>query len=325
MCLLITQPAGTTFDYNFLSGVYSKNKDGIGVMYAENGKVHVTKHLPKTDAEALDFYNQHINGKECAVHYRMQTHGDIDLLNCHPYQVISADEGHEMWLMHNGILHTDNHKDKSKSDTWHYIEDFLRPMLLKNPEFFMTEAFKTIIGEHIGSGNKFVLLDYLGNMVTINDDQGVDYNGAWLSNTYAWNAIGQPYKSRRVYPTYTAPAYTSTYTRSSVWDDDYYDWYKEPVGKVSTPKTAKRPTSTWYKPMDDWTDALFDYLDANFMPDTVDLFSWKLAEDYYKAVGHENANLLLDALEDYAVDAVELYNILESLTPVVDLIPAEED
>jgi hypothetical protein len=104
--------------------------------------------------------------------------------------VLGAEDGYPLQLIHNGILHTDNLEDQSQTDTALYIKNYLRPMLLKNPEFFMTEAFKEIIGEHIGRGNRFVLLDAYGNRVTVNEDTGVQYNGAWLSNTYAWDTTG---------------------------------------------------------------------------------------------------------------------------------------
>lgn len=190
MCLIITKPEGVNFDTDFIKDVYNKNSDGLGVMYAENNVLYSAKVVPNKFEDVLNFWHEKIGNRACAIHFRMRTHGDTDLENCHPYRVLSADEGYPLYLIHNGILHTDNHKDKTKSDTWHYIQDYLRPMLLKNPTFFMTEAFKDLISDHIGTGNKFVLLDAYGNMVTLNEKQGVEHNGAWLSNTYAWNTKG---------------------------------------------------------------------------------------------------------------------------------------
>jgi len=36
---------------------------------------------------------------ECIIHYRMKTHGDIDMDNCHPSRVTD-----DIWMAHNGIL-----------------------------------------------------------------------------------------------------------------------------------------------------------------------------------------------------------------------------
>jgi hypothetical protein len=90
--------------------------------------------------------------------------------------------------MHNGILSTGNKADTSKSDTWHYIKDYLRPMLALNPDYAFTPAFADIIGSHIGSSNKFVLMDEQGRQAVVNQDAGVYWSGLWLSNTYAWSA-----------------------------------------------------------------------------------------------------------------------------------------
>jgi hypothetical protein len=78
--------------------------------------------------------------------------------------------------------------DITKSDTWHYIKNYLMPMLAKNPDYAFTESFNEIISDHIGSSNKFVLMDNLGRQAVINQDQGIYWGGLWLSNTYAWSA-----------------------------------------------------------------------------------------------------------------------------------------
>jgi hypothetical protein len=158
-------------------------------MYVEGQSLVIEKCLPKSSADFVNFYYSHIAGKDCAFHLRMRTHGATDLENCHPYEVLNAkDHGLDLWLMHNGILHTDNKNDVSKSDTWHYIRDYLRPMLAKNPEFFTTPEFQDLIESHIGSSNKFVLMDNQNRLVTINESAGVYWGGLWLSNTYAWTA-----------------------------------------------------------------------------------------------------------------------------------------
>ena len=96
----------------------------LGVMYAEGGKLIVKKILPKTAKDFESFYNKEITGRFCAFHLRMKTHGDINLDNCHPYEVLNQQEhGIDLWLMHNGILSTGNASDETKSDTWHYIKN----------------------------------------------------------------------------------------------------------------------------------------------------------------------------------------------------------
>lgn len=190
MCLLITQKSTSpALSDEWLKNFYSFNSDGVGVMHSENGVLIIEKALPKNASEFIDFYRSHIQGKNCAYHLRMRTHGDIDLGNCHPYEVLNRPEhGMNLWLMHNGILSTGNANDPKKSDTWHYIVDFLRPMLKDNPSFVYHPAFSEIVSKHIGNSNKFVLMNDAGHTITINEDQGVYWAGLWLSNEYAWSA-----------------------------------------------------------------------------------------------------------------------------------------
>lgn len=190
MCLLVTQSKiSPKLSHEWLKDFYSYNSDGIGVMRSNNGNLIIEKILPTDADDFINFYEKHIFGFDCAFHLRMKTHGNIDLINCHPYEILNkTDHGIDLWLMHNGILHTDNKADITKSDTWHYINDYLKPMLSNNPDFAFHPSFTALIGDHIGSSNKFVLMDNNGRLNCINQDQGVYWAGLWLSNTYAWSA-----------------------------------------------------------------------------------------------------------------------------------------
>jgi len=238
MCLLVTQNSTSpVLSNDWLIDFHSSNSDGAGVMYADDGNLIIQKILPKSPQDFIEFYHANIKGKNCAFHLRMKTHGDIDLENCHPYEVLNrADHGIDIWLMHNGILSTGNKADTSKSDTWHYIRDFLRPMLIENPEFAFHPSFASIVGSHIGSSNKFVLMDNLGRIATINQSSGVFWAGLWLSNTYAWSASNsasdvpcasakQAKAQAKEKPIKYSPI-SKSYDAYSYYDsrkDDYYD------------------------------------------------------------------------------------------------------
>ena len=197
MCLLITQSEQSPKLSNaWLEDFYDYNGDGVGVMFVENGSLIIEKCLPKNAAQFVSFYRAHIEGKNCAFHLRMRTHGATDLENCHPYEVLNRkDHGMDLWLMHNGILSTGNAADVTKSDTWHYIRDYLRPMLAANPDFAFHPAFAAIVGEHIGASTKFVLMDDAGRLAVVNQKSGVYWAGLWLSNTYAWTASSNAAKT----------------------------------------------------------------------------------------------------------------------------------
>lgn len=287
MCLIISKPAGVQFDEKFILGTYNKNKDGIGIMYAENNVLYSAKIAPKNFAEVKAFWDTHVlTDRECVVHFRMQTHGPVETKNAHPFVVLGSEDGYPLQLIHNGILHTDNLEDVSQTDTALYIKNYLRPMLLKNPEFFLTPAFAEIIGEHIGRGNRFVLLDAYGNRVTINEDTGVTHNGAWLSNTYAWDTTG------------SAHGRTSYASKGWLPYYDTDDFWKEKGVTYAKPALVT--------PIDD-ADELAE---SDFFYDT--LMDALVDARMYKAERSVRYSEVAAYLEQYGNDAWTLLDMLEN-------------
>ena len=310
MCLLVTQTADVKFDDDFLAGVYMKNSDGIGVMFSDNNRLMIKKFLPKTEKQFIQFYRDHIEGRDCSWHARMRTHGDIDMNNCHPYPVLTKDDGYPLYLAHNGVLHTGNNADTRKSDTWHFINDFLRPMLLKNPEFFTHPAFSELIGEYIGSGNKFVLLDAYGNMVTINKERGVEHNGAWLSNTYAWDTAGTKFD---VFRNRSTKGSSSLYGYGGYGDYSGYGNYgglNDDGDDVVNPALVDMtPTAD----IDDGVDFLCEFFDmVRFCKFDEDKFDWDVVDQFYKAAGSQFAYIFLEDVADGYYDESETLAVLHS-------------
>lgn len=242
MCLLIVQPAGTQWTQAWIEDFHSYNPDGVGVMWAENGYVHVEKIIPKKASDVVTFLEKH-QGRECAIHYRWATHGDVDLENCHPYELLGEETGHPMYLMHNGVLSQGNNLDKTKSDTHQFIRTHLRPLLDPtvggNPDLMFEPVFIEMLGSFIGSSNKFVVVDYKGRMATVNESAFVDFNGAKLSNTYAWSAPGRKVSTFGTRSGSPLAAGVGFY--GSHWADEDYDLYygKDPVGKTNKTTVAK--------------------------------------------------------------------------------------
>ncbi len=219
MCLLHTHPAATEFDFDDIADFYTHNSDGLGVMYSQDDELFIRKFLPKSSEEAYQIYLDEILGRECVVHWRMRTHGTISMANTHPYVIFGEGAEMPMAMMHNGILSQGNSKDKNMSDTWHYVQDTLVPLLAKSPEMFNSEPFMDVIESHIGYGNKFILMNHLGETAIMNGGQFVEYKGALLSNTYAWTSSkgGFGFSSKR----YTSSGYggSSVYAGASWWKD----------------------------------------------------------------------------------------------------------
>lgn len=243
MCLLTQQFANTKFNDEFLAGVYTRNQDGLGIMYAEDGKLHIFKCLPASAQEFIDFYRKHAEGRDCVWHARMQTHGDIDMDNCHPYRVTD-----DIWMAHNGVLSTGNDADTTRSDTWHFIDKVLRPALAGNPNLLKDQDWIKFVGKLIGSSNKFAFVASDGTIAIVNESSGTNFEGAWLSNTYAWAAnkfLGNGYTNmysgqRKAYSNYYDQYYTS-------WDDEavgYQAHTKTTVAKGTVVKQRYKPQET---------------------------------------------------------------------------------
>lgn len=188
MCLLIIQKAETKFDREDIVDFYRRNDDGIGVMWSEDNTLRVQKMIPKTQNDAWEFYNEFIAGKDCVWHLRMKTHGHIDIDNCHPYEVFGDNSPMPLYMAHNGVLACGNVSDVRKSDTWHYIETYVKPVLARNPELIFNPAFLALLQSHVGYNNKLVFMNHEGRLAATNLDAFVKYKGSELSNTYAWTS-----------------------------------------------------------------------------------------------------------------------------------------
>jgi hypothetical protein len=162
-----------------LQDIYTSNKDGLGAMYADNGVMKIRKILPRNLDDITKFFEAlPQDERDLAIHFRMRTHGDIDMANCHPYKINDGS-----WLMHNGVLKTGNTKDKKKSDTWHFIQDYLATLSV---DVLHHEPMVKLIGDFIGD-NRFAIMSADGRLTVVNKDQGIEHDGIWFSNEYAWS------------------------------------------------------------------------------------------------------------------------------------------
>jgi predicted glutamine amidotransferase len=222
MCLIITGQSSkvrsTLLDtHGLLSDIFTSNPDGIGFMYGSAKGLKVTKTLPKNLGDATAFIQRlPQDDREIAIHFRWTTHGKTDMLNCHPYDVIPG----FIAMMHNGVLHTGNAADKNKSDTWHFIQDYLHSAVSASPELVYDAGFVSMLEEFIGN-NRFVFMNGEGRMQHVNFDQGIEHDDLWFSNTYAWS----PSRLIPSYKSTTIKSYSYTSAYGSYMDDEYDEMY----------------------------------------------------------------------------------------------------
>jgi len=175
MCVIINHTNNNSLDDEFLIRIYDKNKDGLGVMYAERGKIHVHKIIPKGPEEVIEFYKEHADIKDCVIHFRRRTVGEISLANTHPFYVENG-----LYYAHNGDM---PFEDSIRSDSKIFAEDFLRPILKNGNSYLIFDKnWADLLGRIIGSHNKLIFLNNEGKVTIINEKEGHYVNGAWFSS-----------------------------------------------------------------------------------------------------------------------------------------------
>ena len=217
MCLIITGTAknirSTLLETaGLIEDIYSGNSDGVGFMYATKKGLKVIKRLPRSAAEVASMVrSMPTDDRNLAIHFRYTTHGDTNLDNCHPYDVVPG----FIAMMHNGVLHTGNAADKSRSDTYHFIKEFLSEPMHGAPDLAFSDSFLKLVGSYIRD-NRFVFMDGEGRISHVNKGTGISHGDLWFSNTYAWT------------PSLLIPEYRSKYasykgSKFGLMDDEDYE------------------------------------------------------------------------------------------------------
>jgi hypothetical protein len=225
-----------------LNNCWMANDDGAGVAWAYKGQLYVFKELKNFDT-FYNYYNKLVetigNESPMILHFRIKTHGPINLSNCHPFLV-----NENLAMVHNGILSIDVPKDSTDSDTAVFNKIILR----KLPEDFLNNGAIITLLEKFCIGSKLIFLDSLGNYKIINEKSGDWIDGIWYSNN--------SHKPR----SYTAFTNTTTYSCNKTWGNygNWKEWDSDtgfpkvetttPVSclplSASTPTVAKTPSVT---------------------------------------------------------------------------------
>lgn len=186
MCLIVNKPTDQAFFSNTkFKNACSTNADGLGIMFVEDGRVNVVKSMGKA-YEKLQLFKSFKSKEKFALHLRYATSGLESLDMCHPFEILNKDEsGVDLWMMHNGVIYETTDYQSDASDTWHFVELYLKPMLQSDPTLIFNPNIQDMISKFIGTQNKLLFMDSNNEVVIINKKQGFDVDGCWLSNTYS--------------------------------------------------------------------------------------------------------------------------------------------
>lgn len=173
MCIAIFKPAGKTIEKDRLAQCFKANPDGAGFMVAKNKELIILKGFFTFD-EFWEAYQPYEN-EVAAIHFRIRTHGAIDVENCHPFAINKS-----LGFIHNGII--SGFGLEKTSDTHHFNQMILKPLVNKyGNNILVNPSVKYLIESKIGY-SKFVVLDRHGNHSIFNKDKGNWNDEVWYSN-----------------------------------------------------------------------------------------------------------------------------------------------
>jgi predicted glutamine amidotransferase len=216
MCIAILNPNNVTLKKKVLKTCWENNTDGAGMLYLADGKLTTHKEMSNFDS----FYDHYANvrkqykSSQVVIHFRISTHGKVNLTNCHPF-IVNDDWG----FVHNGIISAAP-KNEEFSDTYM----FNREILQKLPtDWIHNDAIYDLVQDYIGS-SKLLFLNQNNEAFIVNEDWGVWDLGCWFSNTTYKASRYYDYGGTKVYKGTSTAASTITPTTSTgrwnSWDDD---------------------------------------------------------------------------------------------------------
>jgi len=198
MCLIILANDLKSLDYKDLETAYNRNSQGFGVMYMNKENKFITdKFLPKNFNEVKNFFNVHKSQTDkMAIHFRFTTEGATNKKNCHPF-ISYQDDKRKIGFMHNGARLPIPLIHKKCSDTWHFNQYYLKPLLSENSNIILNKDYQTELENHIDDDKLLFLDSQTSKFIIINETSG-NYKGAnWFSNDY-WNISLAPKLSYRL-------------------------------------------------------------------------------------------------------------------------------
>lgn len=219
MCVIIYRPAEHKLSLTTLDNCMDDNPDGWGLMWSENGQVVVRK-----GREMRDFWPAYREAgvRDLGIHFRFRTHGSVSDDQAHPYVVFNGNQRHQpLWLMHNGVFNHVKMHDETRSDTEHWIEQILRPILGPEPELWGNETFWDMIKEDT-RGSRLLMLNGRGEWAFTG--QWEQHEGCHFSNTYS--------------------VYGSWKSGMGGWGGHYNKWNDEPYDRLGS--TSARTTAVAY-------------------------------------------------------------------------------
>ena len=198
MCIIAVKKKGLKLmDEATIRTMFSRNRDGAGVMWAEESKVHIRKGFMNVN-DILQFLGKRDwTDVPMILHFRIGTAGGNTPINCHPYPIRQPNALEcdcDLGMVHNGIMSKYNPRQKEDmklNDTQVFIRDVIN-QLPKN--FINNKAIMQLIENDIGGGNKLAFLDKTEKITLVNKKAFIEDDGYYYSNS-SYKPLTTTYKS----------------------------------------------------------------------------------------------------------------------------------
>lgn len=182
MCIIAVKPSGKPmFTEEGIRQMFSRNRDGAGLMWTENDTVYIKKGLMTVEA-VLNFLNSRKwDDIPVVLHFRIGTAGPNNELNCHPYPIKRKNDFLEgtcdLAMAHNGVMHQYNPPISSKiNDT----QVFVNTVVSKLPDNFLeNEAICKLIENDVDP-SRLCFLDKKGTITRFG--KWIEEDGYFYSN-----------------------------------------------------------------------------------------------------------------------------------------------
>ncbi len=175
MCLMLAGQRGfPAIDESQVSAILARNPHGIGIAWAGQGRLHVSRHRDANTRTVLSLFGQIPPDVPFLVHFREATVGEVSLDNVQPFEL---HEGRVVFG-HNGTLK--GYGCGRKSDTRHFAASTVGTVLDQfNGDVVSSHA---ALSRHRPPGNRFVLLTACGELSIHGEDEGFWFSDMWASN-----------------------------------------------------------------------------------------------------------------------------------------------
>jgi len=217
MCVIIDRPNKHELRGQLIGVCANANPDGWGIMFADEGRVKTFRGMAL--GEFWQAYYGIESDREITIHFRIKTHGERNVENTHPFKVLSLEEdGEDIYVMHNGVIRINDTDNTKMSDTWHWVNKVLRPIIRRAPDILDEPVLQKMLEADL-SGSKIVILRGNGQKIYLNKTLGTNdaESGCWFSNSNSLpRQAATTYNSQTYhgYGAYGGRDYETTWTRN---------------------------------------------------------------------------------------------------------------